>query len=59
MAGPYSLNGVPLKRVNQRYCIATSTKVDLGAAEAWYFYENVDHCYKGVYVNVYLVVDLR
>lgn len=34
VAGPYSLNGVPLKRVNQRYCIATSAKVDLGAAEA-------------------------
>ena len=34
LAGPYSLNGVPLKRVNQRYCIATSAKVDLGAAEA-------------------------
>ena len=27
--GPYSVNGVPLRRVNQRYVIATSTKVPL------------------------------
>mmetsp|Transcript_2536 Transcript_2536/g.5731 ORF Transcript_2536/g.5731 Transcript_2536/m.5731 type:complete len:186 (-) Transcript_2536:72-629(-) len=31
--GPYSVNGVPLRRVNQRYCIATSTKVDVGSAD--------------------------
>ena len=33
VTGPYALNGVPLKRVNQRYCIATSTKVNLGGAD--------------------------
>jgi large subunit ribosomal protein L6e len=29
MIGPYTLNGVPLRRVNQRYVIGTSTKVPL------------------------------
>ncbi|CAJ1351464.1 unnamed protein product [Effrenium voratum] len=33
VTGPYCLNGVPLKRVNQRYCIGTSTKVELGGAD--------------------------
>ena len=27
LAGPYKLNGVPIRRVNQRYVIATTTKV--------------------------------
>merc|ERR1712217_861043 len=29
VTGPYAVNGVPFRRVNQRYCIATTTKVDL------------------------------
>ena len=30
VTGPYKFNGVPLKRVNQAYVIATKTKVTLG-----------------------------
>lgn len=29
MTGPYAINGVPLKRVNAAYVLATSTKVSL------------------------------
>ena len=33
VSGPYSLNGVPLRRVNQRYVIATSTRVPLDGVD--------------------------
>lgn len=34
VTGPYALNGVPLKRVNPAYVIATSTKVSLEGVAA-------------------------
>lgn len=29
ITGPFKINGVPLRRVNQSYVIATATKVDV------------------------------
>ncbi|KAJ2907007.1 hypothetical protein MKZ38_008575 [Zalerion maritima] len=34
VTGPFKINGVPLRRVNARYVIATSTKVDVSGLEA-------------------------
>ncbi|KAG8044348.1 hypothetical protein GUJ93_ZPchr0829g2826 [Zizania palustris] len=33
VTGPFTINGVPIRRVNQAYCIATSSKVDISGVD--------------------------
>lgn len=33
VTGPFKINGVPLRRVNSRYVIATSQKIDLAGVD--------------------------
>merc|ERR1712115_541796 len=42
ITGPHKLNGCPLRRVNQRYLLATSTKVDVSGVS---IPENIDDKY--------------
>lgn len=41
-AGPFKVNGVPLRRVNQAYVIATETKVDISGVNVS---ENINDAY--------------
>ena len=42
LAGPFKINGCPLRRVNQRFVVATSTSIDLSGAK---LPEKIDDAY--------------
>lgn len=41
VTGPYKVNGVPLKRVNQAYVIATSTKVSVSGVDVHNVHDSI------------------
>merc|ERR1712121_321701 len=45
VSGPYALNGCPLRRINQRYLLATKTKVDVSGVTVP---EHVNDAYSSV-----------
>mmetsp|Transcript_35 Transcript_35/g.47 ORF Transcript_35/g.47 Transcript_35/m.47 type:complete len:220 (+) Transcript_35:61-720(+) len=56
VTGPFKVNGVPLRRVNQTFCIATSAKVDVSKVDVakfddGYFKKPVTEKKKGEFVE--------
>lgn len=44
VTGPYQVNGIPLRRVNQAYVIATSTKVDVNGVDSQKVQQRILQC---------------
>lgn len=44
VTGPFKVNGVPLRRVNQAYVIATATKIDIGGLSVRIYVRVVRRC---------------